>query len=196
MSIFSITRRSSSVAATALTLAAALVLGGCAAPARVDQMQTSVPMAKRAVIDASPLKQSIAIKDVTGGKDTNPMWMSNVSSSDFEQALQASLRDAGLLSPNRQGSRFTLTAHMLKLDQPFFGASMTVTATVVYTLVERATGKETLVTTIASPYTAAWNSSFLGTERLKLANEGAVRENITKIVDAIIALRVDGVAVK
>lgn len=182
--------------AGAWALAAVLVVAGCATPARVDQMQTDTPLAKRVAIDASPLKQSIAIKDVTGGKDTNPMWMSNVSSSDFERALEASLRDAGLLSPNRQGSKYTMTAHMLKLDQPFFGASMTVTATVVYTLVDRVSGKETLVTTIASPYTAAWNASFLGAERIKLANEGAVRENIGKIVDAIMALRVDGVAVK
>lgn len=188
--------RSTSWAVGALALTAALVLSGCASPARIDQMQTDTPLAKRVAIEASPLKQSIAIKDVTGGKDTNPLWVSNVSSSDFERALESSLRDAGLLSPNRQGSKYTLTAHMLKLDQPFFGASMTVTATVVYTLVDRASGKEALVTTIASPYTAAWNASFLGAERLKLANEGAIRENITKIVDAVIALRVDGVAIK
>lgn len=171
-------------------------LAGCATPARIDQMQVNTPLAVRSAAANSPLKDNLAIKDVTGGRDTNPLWMSNVSSSDFERALEASLRDAGLLSPNRQGSKYTLTAHMLKLDQPFIGASMTVTATVQYSVVERSSGKELMSRTLATPYTAAWNEAFLGMERLKLANEGAARTNIQQLIDALVALRLDGVALK
>lgn len=168
----------------------ALALGGCAAPARVDQMQTSSSLAARTAVANSPMKESIAVKDVTGGKETNPMWVSNVSSSDFARALEGSLKDAGLLSGNNQGSKYMLVAHLQKLDQPLFGASLTVTATVQYSLVERSTNKEVFARTVSMPYTAAWNDAFLGSERLKLANEGAIRVNIQQLIDALMAAKV------
>lgn len=174
-----------------LTIVAAALLGGCAAPARITEMTTSANPAQRVANTA--MRNNVAVRDVTGGKDTNPMWTSNIGNSEFEQALEGSLRDAGLLSAGKQLGKYTLTAHMEKIDQPMFGASMTVTATVNYVLVERATGKEVLNRTVALPYTAAWNASFIGAERLRLANEGAIRTNIGRIVDELFAVRVDAV---
>ena len=108
----------------------------------------------------------------------------------FSRALEASLRDAGLLSGNNQGSKYVLIAHLQKLDQPMFGASMTVTATVQYSLVERATNAEVFARTVSLPYTAAWNAAFSGVERVKLANEGAIRVNIQQLIDALVAAKV------
>lgn len=154
-------------------------------------MQVDPPLAARTASLHSALREAVAIKDVTGGKETNPMWISNISSSDFEQSLERSLKNVGFLSPNRQGSRYTLTAHLLRIDQPMFGASMTVTATVQYSLVERQTGKEILARTVSSPYTAEWNAAFLGSERLRLANEGAARANIQQLIQALMALNIE-----
>lgn len=184
------TTRISRTLSLASTFAVALTLVGCAAPARVDQMQTSSSMETRTAAANSPLKDAITVKDVTGGKETNPMWVSNVSSSDFARALEASLKDAGLLSGNNQASKYMLVAHLQKLDQPLFGASLTVTATVQYSLVERSTNKEVFARTVSMPYTAAWNDAFLGSERLKLANEGAIRVNIQQLIDALLAAKV------
>lgn len=171
-------------------LAIAVLLAGCAAPARVDQMTAAPPAASAGVPAASPLRNNIAIKDVTGGQDTNPLWVSNVGSAEFDRALEASLRGAGLLAATRQDGRYQLTAHLQKLDQPMFGASMTVTATVNYTLTERATGKVVFERALATPYTAAWNAAFIGSERLKLANEGAIRTNIQRLIEALAGLQV------
>lgn len=157
-------------------------------------MKVDPSLAVRTAIANSPLKENVAIKDVTGGKETNPMWVSNVGSPEFERALEDSLRNAGLLSSNRQAGKFTLTAHLLKLDQPMFGASFTVTATVQYALVERATGKEVLARTVSTPYTAAFSDAFMGAERLKLANEGAIRSNIAALIDALTAIKVASLA--
>jgi ABC-type uncharacterized transport system auxiliary subunit len=170
-------------------LAFALALAGCATPARVDRMQTSSSLAVRTSVAASPLKETITVKDVTGGKDTNPMWVSSVSSADFSRALESSLKDVGLLSGNNQASKYQLIAHLQKLDQPMFGASMTVTATVQYSLVERSTNKEVFARTVSLPYTAAWNDAFMGSERVKLANEGAIRVNIQQLIDALLAAK-------
>jgi len=174
----------------ALALLGAALLAGCATPARVERMQVDTSLAQRTTAAASPLKGKVAIKDVTGGSETNPAWMSKVSSGDFERALEASLRDAGLLSENRQAGPYTLIADMQSLDQPFFGASLTVTATVKYVLLERATGKAVYEKILATPYTANFSDAFLGMERLKLANEGAMRTNISRLIEDLIALKV------
>lgn len=181
------------ISLVALVAFSVSLLSGCATPARTDQMTAQVSPAQR--IANTPLRSNVAVKDVSGGKETNPMWMSNIGNSEFEQALEGSLRDAGLLSAGKQAGKYLLTAHMEKVDQPMFGASMTVTATVNYVLTERATGKEVLNRTVSLPFTAAWNSSFVGTERLRLANEGAIRVNIGKIIDDMFAIRADQIAV-
>ena|SRR5215831_14498551 len=170
-------------------LAAAAVLDGCATPARVEQMTASAPAAATAAMPEA-LKQNVAIKDVTGGKETNPLWASQVSSSEFEAALEASLRNAGLLQPNRQGGRFTLVANLDKLEQPFIGLDMTVTATVTYTLVERSTAKTVWQKTLVTPYTAKFGDALFGVERLKLANEGAARANISALIGELSGLHV------
>ena len=69
------------------------------------------------------------------------------------------------------------------------GLDMTVTATVTYTLVERATGKTAWEKVIVAPYTAKFGDSLLGVERLKLANEGAIRTNISNLLDDLYRLR-------
>jgi hypothetical protein len=168
------------------------LLVGCAAPARINEMTTEAKPAQRVL--NTPFRNNVAVRDVSGGKETNPMWVSNIGNSEFEQALESSLRDAGLLSGGKQLGKYILTVHMEKIDQPMFGASLTVTATVNYSLLERATGKEVLNRTVSLPYTAAWNSSFIGTERLRLANEGAIRVNIGKIIDELFALGANAVA--
>lgn len=175
-----------------LPIAIAILLTGCAAPARIDQMTATVSPVQR--VQQTPLRVNVAVRDVTGGKETNPMWVSNVGSSEFEQALEASLRDAGLLAPGKQAGKYMLVAHLENLEQPFGGFDMTVTATVSYSLVERATGKEVLNRRVSLPYTASFNSAFVGTERLRIANEGAVKVNIAKLIDELFALKIDQVA--
>ncbi|MCU0969039.1 MAG: hypothetical protein MUF03_09510 [Rubrivivax sp.] len=174
---------------------AVAVLAGCATPARIERMQVDTALPARVAAESSALKGAVAVKEVTGGQETNPMWVSKVSSSDFERALEASLAGAGLLSNNRQGSPYTLTAHLMKLEQPLLGFDMTVTAVVEYTLVERATGKSAYAKTLTTPYTATLGAALLGMERLKLANEGAIRANIQRLIDDLTQFKPDGAGV-
>lgn len=177
---------------TATSLAIALLLTGCAAPARVDQMTANATPQQRIV--QTPLRTSVAVKDVTGGKETNPMWVSNVGNSEFEQALESSLRDANLLANGKQAGKYMLVANLERVDQPMGGFDMTVTVGVMYSLVERATGKEILNRRISVPYTASFSSAFAGVERLRIANEGAVRANITKLIEELFSLNVEKIA--
>ncbi len=166
-------------------------ISGCAAPARVANMTVEGQPSQR--IAETPLRNNLAIRDVTGGKETNPMWKSNIGSLEFEQALEGSLRAVGLLAP-RQAGLYMLTAHLEKVDQPYIGVSMTVTAWVRYMVTERATGKEVFDKTLVVPYTASFTDSLYGVERLRLAHEGAVRANITQLIDDLFRLNIQSVS--
>lgn len=179
----------------AAIVVSASVLAGCASPARVDQMAAGATTVQTTKMPDA-LKTNIAIRDVTGGKETNPMWVSNVGSSEFERALETSLRNVGVLASNRQTGAYQLTAHLEKLDQPLMGFSMTVTASVRYVVYERASGKTVFERTLVTPYTAGATDAFIGAERLKLANEGAIRNNITQLIDHLQRLDVTSVSLR
>jgi hypothetical protein len=170
---------------------------GCATPAQSDNMTIRAADATRDR-QATPeaLKANIALRDVTGGKETNALWVSNVGSRDFERALEESLRAVGMLAAHKQAGRYQLIANLDKLDQPLLGFDMTVTATVTYLLVERASGKTVWQKTLPTPYTAKMSDAFAGYERLRLANEGAVRQNITQLVQELLRLKAADIAVR
>jgi hypothetical protein len=179
--------RIGSVWPTAWALTVVALLTACATPARVEQMTVPAAVTTRTAIASSAMREAVTLGQVSGGKDTNPLWISNISSEDFERALRASLQSAELLAPSGPGCRLTLTAQLLNLAQPAVGLDMTVTASVLYTLFDCSTRKEVWTRTITLPYTAAFGDSLLGVERLKLANEGAARVNIRKLVELLAA---------
>ncbi len=192
-------RRDSSLRGIVMLAGAACVvwLSGCATPATSSNMTVRAAEATD-VRGRTPevLKSQIALRDVTGGKETNPAWVSNVSSGEFERAIEDSLRSVGMLSTNRQAGRYQLVAHLEKLDQPLLGFDMTVTASVNYTLIERSSGKTVWQKSLVSPYTATVSDAFVGSQRLRLANEGTIRQNIGKLVAELQQLNVDSVALK
>jgi hypothetical protein len=163
----------------------AAVLVGCAAPATVDQMAVFLPVSQT---NAS-LKNSVGVGDVTGGRETSPMWTSQVSSDSFKRALEQSLENASVFSKIFAGSRYQLTADITRLDQPLMGFNMTVTSTVRYSLVETQTRKEVYSRVIQIGYTASMSDAFSGAQRMRLANEGSVKANIQAFIKDLIALK-------
>jgi len=74
----------------------------------------------------------------------------------------------------------------LQVSQPMMGLDMTVTANVRYSLIDTMTRKEVFSKVIAGTFTAKFSDAFVGTERLKLANEGAARTNIQLLVGELL----------
>lgn len=169
-------------------LAAAVNLQGCASGASMQGM--TYEKAAASVV----MQGQVAVAPVKGGKDTNPMWVSQVSSEAFEGALKASLLKAGMLSQAGQAP-LTLEANLVSLKQPMFGLDMTVTATVAYQLKD-ANGKVLMLETIATPYTATVGDAFVAVKRLRLANEGAIRKNIETLIGKLEKLNLQQVGVK
>lgn len=137
----------------------------------------------------TPLKEEITVVEAAGGHKTNPLWTSQISSEDFKKALEDSLASVQLLNPQNNG-KYRLSLELQKLKQPIVGFNMTVTAVVNYKLADAETGKVVLEETIETPFTATVSDAFMGVERLKLANEGAARENIKELIAKLYSLEI------
>ena len=162
---------SRSVIAVAL-LADASFLTGCATASKSDAMVAPAV----AVTHTSSSDVSVA---VSGGKETTKMGASQISDDAFAQALRDSITKAGLFKAVADtGGRYKLSAFIGKVDQPMMGFSMTVKMEVSYSLIDTASGKTVWTKNIASEHTAKPSEAFAGVTRLRLANEGAAKDNI------------------
>jgi len=154
---------------------------GCASPARVNQMAISGIDVGHYQGD-TPFKENISVGTVSGGEGTNPLWTSEIGNEDFKQALVQSLQAAKLLNWDEKKTQYTLNTKMIRVDQDLFGLDLEVIAIVQYKLIDKINGKEIFSAVIHSPYTATFSDAFWAFERLKLANEGSARANITKLI--------------
>ena len=160
------------IAVTTSVLVAASLLSGCATASKADAM-VAKPVA---VTHASSADVSVT---VAGGQDTSKMGASQISDDAFAQALRDSITQSGLFKAvAATGGRYKLSAFIGKVDQPTMGFSMTVKMEVSYTLVDTTSGKAVWSKNVASEHTAKASEAFAGVTRLRLANEGAARDNI------------------
>lgn len=159
--------------AVLFAFAALGLLSACASGAKPEAM---VAHTTDVTAPANPTLQGLmTVGTVSGGSDTNPMWTSQVDDASFRQALEDSLRIQGYLAPTQAEARYTVDAQMLALNQPFIGFEFTVTSSVEYRVDGGGRGRSIPVT---AKGTATFSDSPLGVERLRLANEKAIKENI------------------
>jgi len=142
--------------------------------------------------DISPLRDNIKVNDVSGGKKTRPIFSySKIGNDEFRGALEISLNSAGLLERTKGEGRYSLDAHLLSVDQPIFGGfSMTVTTNVMYVLEDKESGNELFREVITAEYTAKTSDHVIGAVRLQIANEGAARKNISKLINKLVQLSI------
>ncbi len=169
-----------------LTFLAVTILVGCAQPAKMEKMVVGTEDLKDYQTNTA-LSNAIGIEDVSGGQDTNPLWMSDVASKDFELALTESLKGVGLFSA--ENSRYALNAKLLSVKKPFMGFNMTVHSRVHYKLTDLKTKAALFDEDIEASYTATVGDAFMGVERLRLANEGSIKENIRRFLVVLSELK-------
>lgn len=158
-------------------------LSGCASPAEVSMMTVDVDN-KIQFASNSPYYKNLAVSSVAGSSETHPLWTSQVSSEDFKAALESSLNAAGLLNSN-ESPRYYLTARLITLDQPLVGANMTVRTTVDYAIEDKKLGQQVFDETVDASFTSTMSDAFMGVTRLKMANEGSIKRNITLFLNKL-----------
>jgi hypothetical protein len=163
-------------------LVAATLIGGCASGSKPDAMVVQIV----APVHKNEGDVSIA---VSGGKETSKMGASQISNDAFAQALRESIEKAGLFgNVATSDARYRLTSFIGKVDQPMLGFSLTVKMEVSYALKDTKSGSTVWAKDVNSEYTATTSQAFAAVERLRLANEGAARENIRQALTAMAEL--------
>lgn len=169
-----------------LVLGYTAFLFGCATGAKMESMVSTDTSSIQSSYDEA-LKKEVSVTSVSGGEKTNPAWTSEISNENFSGALKASLNKHGLLSDS---GKYKLQATLLKVEQPLFGLDMTVTTHVKYTLTNSENNNVIYSDTITTPYTATVGDAFVAVQRLRLANEGAGRNNIEGLLKELSNLKI------
>ncbi len=169
-----------------LVVGLATFLVGCASAAKMEEMAYAGPGAQQKVYD-DELQREVRVGAVSGGTETSAAWTSEIGTAAFSGAVRRSLDEQGLLS---ESGKYELTVMLLQVSQPLVGLSMTVTTSVQYILRDSGSGEVVLDQTVIAPYTATVGDAFVGTTRLRLANEGSARKNIEGLLDELSKLEI------
>lgn len=159
---------------------ATLSLAACATPSLPAKMTAAADVVPAAT-PGSKTYRALSVAAVQGGEETNPLLASQVSNADFKTALEASLRNIEYLAVD-SGGAYRVTASITELQQPLAGLDMSVTSRVRYTVVPAGGGAPILDETIAYTGTATMGEAFVGVERLRMANEYAVKGSIETFI--------------
>lgn len=168
------------------TTIAFIALTGCAQNSRVDEMVYNSGVVMQKPKNPS-LSHNIAVNNIRGGHETNPLWTSQINNANFKEALKKSLQHANLYH-DFSGSKYSLDAKLVKLKQPLIGLNLTVTCRVHYNIKDIKANTSIYDKDIETSYTAKISDAFVATIRLKIANEGAARENIQKLIEDLYRL--------
>ena len=159
------------------------ILSGCASPTNPDDMTVYLPQNERYESITVPVSVVVG-----GGTETTNMSTSQISDAALKSAIESSLKETGLFSQvieTASDNSYVLSATVIDVEQPMMGFSMTVTLEIAWSL-SRFDAKSPLWrASHESTYTAPASAAFAGVTRLKMATEGAVKENISWALETI-----------
>lgn len=126
-------------------------------------------------------KKSVSV-DVMGGKELDELGRTQISDTELKKALTDSIMKSETFSQVINGtvSDYLLMVSIFSTEQPVFGLSFTVKMEAGWTLKSVITGKTVWQEAIKSEHTATVGDAFVGATRLRLATEGAARNNISQ----------------
>jgi hypothetical protein len=134
------------------------------------------------VVSASPkYRNAMAVRSVTGGQTMNPLTVPGVPNEPLKAALESSLLANGYLAQSGN-PKFYIDAKIVNLDQPLIGLDLDVTANVTY----RVSGTGAAASyPIKSTARASFSDSPLAADRMRIANERAMQQNIKQFLQAL-----------
>ena len=174
----------------ARALAAVAALGGlvsaCASAARSTALVSEVTSATL-VKESSPLYRAVSVGEVTGGEDTTLISKSKLSNQAFRGALSTSLDVIGALKGDVfGGAPIIVEAEIQEIKQPNLQISFTAYARIQYKVFAAKDGKQLFSQTISSKARVKITESVVREERIRLATEGAARNNLQIFLRAFV----------
>jgi hypothetical protein len=157
-----------------VALAAALMLASCAT-------QQAMRVDAGAIANPSPkYRSAMTVRNVTGGAAMNVLTMPGVQDAPLKAALEDSLRANGYLAAGTP--KYFIDAQINNLQQPLIGLEYDVVADVTYTV---SGGGASRTYPIKAKGKATFSDSPMGADRLRIANERAMQENIKQFLVAL-----------
>ena len=153
-----------------------------AAPALVA-CATQQAMTVSAGTIANPLpkyKNAVAVRSVTGGQAMNIMTVPGVTDEPLKAALESSLAANGYLASG--APKYYVDAEIKNLEQPLIGLDLEVVANVTYKV---SGGGPVATYPIQSKAIASFSDSAIAADRMRIANERAMQQNIKQFLQAL-----------
>jgi hypothetical protein len=125
--------------------------------------------------------------EVVGGRETHPLWTSQISDSAFTEALSSAIVQSGVFVAvvNDEKADYLLDVTILHYDQPVIGPKIgmgfDVNMVTRWELSKAGEYKRVWMDTVSTTYKTKLGEAIL-TERLQKANEGVVRTNIQEAI--------------
>jgi hypothetical protein len=160
-----------------------LILEGCASsPARM------VNLIPENIYLKSSHPYEVAIT-VIGGEETTPLSESKISNEAFLQALKKTIDNTHVFSKvtnERSGYLLEVKIEKQGMSLDSIGSvAKTVILATRWKLSKRGFSQSIWIDVISTKYTATFGDAFGGIKRVRLANEGAARNNIKKGLERI-----------
>jgi len=132
--------------------------------------------------NASPkYLNAIAVRSVSGGQVINVLTVPGVANEPFKAALESTLAANGYLAQSGT-PKFYLDAEIQNLDQPLIGLDLDVIADVTY----KVSGAGAAAAyPIKTKGTATFSDSPIAADRMRIANERAMHQNIEQFLQAL-----------
>lgn len=182
------------LALLAAALLPMLLIGGCGTPAEAPQMglNAAESLQLRAWVPEA-LKAQITVGPVTGGQPTGRYWGAKVGNEALQEAIEDSLRATGMLAARPGTGRYALQVQLVSLEQPIVALNMKVTATLVYTLIDKSADRAAAPLyqrRLRTVHTTEFTEAMLDqNERQRIASENAVRKGVLTVMRDLIELR-------
>jgi len=125
-------------------------------------------------------RNAIAVRTVSGGQAMNIMTVPGVPNEPFKAALESSLAARGYLASSGT-PKYYIDAEIQNLEQPLIGLDYDVTASVIY----KVSGAASATYPISTKGSAAFSDSLIGADRIRVANERAMQQNIKAFLQAL-----------
>jgi len=153
---------------------------GCASPASRESMSVQ----NVTVIKKHPYSVSVETK---GGSETSAIDSPGISDADLKAAIEKSIIDSSLFKNIVQGKGgdYLLTVRVTQVSKPLFAIDMKVDLETAWSLLRVADNSIVMRKVIKTTHVSTMGDSVVGVTRLRLAVEGAARENIAQGIKAI-----------
>jgi len=164
-----------------LLILACLNLAACAKNPEVTAMVPEAPGSLPAASD-----KTVAIILAEGGEDTNPFIAPSLGNAGFRKALHLALEGAGLFRAALLDQNADYLLYPEVITQELIpGLKMTAVLDARYRLIEAWSQKKLWEDRILTIYDADLGEGLYGLTRARAALEGAVRENLKKLVQRL-----------